>query len=518
MPFHHEMRVRFVECDMQGVVFNAHYLAYVDDAMGRWMATLGHPYTDLGWDCMVVHAELDWLGSARYEEIVEIECDIVHWGTTSFVAGFDVHVGERPVCRVELTYVGVALDTKARCRRPMSSNVLSPPLPRDFYGGDSREVAPRLLGKLLVFGDLAGRIVEVEAYCGDEDPASHAFRGQTPRNATMFGRPGLLYVYFTYGMHWCANVVCGEVGKASAVLLRALHPVAGVDVMRSRRPAARADRDLTNGPAKLCQALDIERSYDGADLVTADRGISLTTTARRRPAGRAQSPHRSHERRRAPVALVRAGRPVPVEAGAVIELAGAGDPRLRPSADLGDLVRMLQTAPGGETRDRMLAFAADHSDALWRTCLDGHFTGSALVVDAAGERILFLFHAKHQRWLQPGGHADGDANLAGVALREAAEETGIAGLRLDPDPVDLDIHAIGARPDEPAHVHLDARFVAVAPPGSSPVGNHESEELGWFAPDQLDGLDLDPGTHRLVEAGLRRLRRRLRAPRTTPSG
>jgi acyl-CoA thioester hydrolase len=118
VAFHHEMRVRFVECDMQGVVFNGHYLAYVDDAMGRWMATLGHPYTDFGWDCMVVHAELDWLGSARYEEIVEIECDVVRWGTTSFVAGFDVHVGGRPVCRVELTYVGVALNSKDKMPPP----------------------------------------------------------------------------------------------------------------------------------------------------------------------------------------------------------------------------------------------------------------------------------------------------------------------------------------------------------------------------------------------------------------
>jgi DNA-3-methyladenine glycosylase len=153
--------------------------------------------------------------------------------------------------------------------------VPSIPLPREFYAADSREVAPRLLGKLLVCGDLAGRIVEVEAYCGEEDPGSHAFRGQTPRNATMFGPPGRLYVYFTYGMHWCANAVCGEDGWASAVLLRAIHPVAGIEVMRTRRAKARRDRDLTNGPAKLCQALAIERSFDGADLVVGDRGVTV---------------------------------------------------------------------------------------------------------------------------------------------------------------------------------------------------------------------------------------------------
>jgi DNA-3-methyladenine glycosylase len=167
--------------------------------------------------------------------------------------------------------------------------VPSNPLPREFFAGDARTVAPRLLGKLLVHGDLVGRIVEVEAYCGAEDAGSHAYRGETARNRTMFGPPGLLYVYFTYGMHWCANVVCGEEGWASAVLLRALHPVAGVDVMRERRRAARADRDLTNGPAKLCQALAIERSFDGADLVTGDRGVTVHDDGTPAPARPGQS-------------------------------------------------------------------------------------------------------------------------------------------------------------------------------------------------------------------------------------
>ncbi len=149
------------------------------------------------------------------------------------------------------------------------------PLPRRFYRRDSREVAPELLHKVLVHGRLAGRIVEVEAYAGGEDPGSHAFRGRTDRNATMFGPPGHLYVYFTYGMHWCANAVCGEPGQAGAVLLRALAPMRGIPVMRTRRPAARRDVDLCSGPAKLCEALGLDRAFDGADLVRRDRGVAI---------------------------------------------------------------------------------------------------------------------------------------------------------------------------------------------------------------------------------------------------
>jgi DNA-3-methyladenine glycosylase len=148
-------------------------------------------------------------------------------------------------------------------------------LPRRFYRRDSREVAPELLGKVLVRGGRAGRIVEVEAYCGSEDPGSHAYRGPTARNATMFGPAGGLYVYFTYGMHWCANAVCGEDGEGVAVLLRALAPLRGVEEMRADRPAAKRDRDLCSGPAKLCMAFGIDRAFDGSDLVTADRGVTI---------------------------------------------------------------------------------------------------------------------------------------------------------------------------------------------------------------------------------------------------
>lgn len=150
------------------------------------------------------------------------------------------------------------------------------PLPRDFYRRHPAEVAPELLNKILVRSDgRAGRLVEVEAYAGREDPAAHSYRGPTARNATMFGPPGHLYVYFTYGIHWAGNAVCGEVGEGAGVLLRAMEPLAGLDAMRALRPAARRDRDLASGPGKLAQAMGLDRGFDGADLVTGDRGILI---------------------------------------------------------------------------------------------------------------------------------------------------------------------------------------------------------------------------------------------------
>jgi DNA-3-methyladenine glycosylase len=147
-------------------------------------------------------------------------------------------------------------------------------LPRSFYERDAREVAPELLNKVLVRGGLRGRIVEAEAYVGGGvDAGSHAHRGMTNRNRTMFGPPGHLYVYFTYGMHWCANAVCSPDGIASAVLLRALAPLAGVDAMRlARGPKAVRDRDLCSGPAKLCQAFAITGLDDGTDLARPPAG------------------------------------------------------------------------------------------------------------------------------------------------------------------------------------------------------------------------------------------------------
>jgi len=149
------------------------------------------------------------------------------------------------------------------------------PLHRGQLTGTAADVAPTLLHKVLVAGERSGRIVEVEAYEGGDDPASHAFRGRTPRNGIMFGPAGHLYVYFTYGMHWCANVVCGSRGEARAVLVRALVPLTGLEAMRGARPAATRDRDLCNGPAKLCQALGITGADNGLDLLAGDSAIML---------------------------------------------------------------------------------------------------------------------------------------------------------------------------------------------------------------------------------------------------
>jgi DNA-3-methyladenine glycosylase len=147
-------------------------------------------------------------------------------------------------------------------------------LPRGFYTRPATEVAPDLLGHVLVRELLDGtraaaRIVEVEAY-GPDDPASHAFRGMTPRNATMFGPPGHLYVYFTYGMHFCMNAVTGRTGEGAAVLLRAGEPLEGVDGMRSRRGRDR-DLELCSGPGRFTQSMAVTRSDDGVDVVGGDR-------------------------------------------------------------------------------------------------------------------------------------------------------------------------------------------------------------------------------------------------------
>ncbi len=146
------------------------------------------------------------------------------------------------------------------------------------------EVAPQLLGAHLrnrsAAGVVAVRITEVEAYSGDgTDPAAHTHRGMTARNAVMFGPAGTLYVYFSYGLHWCANVVCAPSGVGEAVLLRAGEVVAGLDLARSRRPAARRDVDLARGPARLTQALGITGAENGLDLLGSEDRLSMTMAA-----------------------------------------------------------------------------------------------------------------------------------------------------------------------------------------------------------------------------------------------
>jgi DNA-3-methyladenine glycosylase len=154
-------------------------------------------------------------------------------------------------------------------------------LSRSFYLQPTLQVCEQILGKYLVYhssqGKMMGEINEVEAYLGSQDPASHAYRGQTERNKIMFGQGGFAYIYFTYGMYFCMNVVTEEAGKASAVLLRSVIPVEGVDVMienRHKDPhnfvSEKQRKTLTNGPGKLCQAFGLTKEHYGIDLVNSD--------------------------------------------------------------------------------------------------------------------------------------------------------------------------------------------------------------------------------------------------------
>ncbi|WP_037668205.1 DNA-3-methyladenine glycosylase [Streptomyces griseus] len=146
------------------------------------------------------------------------------------------------------------------------------PLPRNFFDRPVLDVAPDLLGRTLVRstpdGPIALRLTEVEAYDGPNDPGSHAYRGRTARNAVMFGPAGHVYVYFTYGMWFCMNLVCGPEGTASAVLLRAGEIVEGAELARKRRLSARNDKELAKGPARLATALGVDRALDGTDACT----------------------------------------------------------------------------------------------------------------------------------------------------------------------------------------------------------------------------------------------------------
>jgi len=153
-------------------------------------------------------------------------------------------------------------------------------LARGFYARPAVEVARDCLGKILVHGNTAGRIVEVEAYLGVDDRAAHAWRGVTDRTRVMFGPPGHAYVYFIYGMYECLNFVAEPEGMAGCVLIRALEPLAGLAVMRRRRPTARRVEDLASGPGKLTLAMGITRKLNGADLI---RGPLQVRRLRREP-------------------------------------------------------------------------------------------------------------------------------------------------------------------------------------------------------------------------------------------
>ncbi|MEU4211897.1 DNA-3-methyladenine glycosylase [Streptomyces sp. NPDC026206] len=156
------------------------------------------------------------------------------------------------------------------------------PLDRAFFDRPVLEVAPELLGRTLVRttpeGPIEVRITEVEAYNGASDPGSHAYRGRTERNASMFGPPGHAYVYFIYGMWFSLNLVCGPEGTASGVLLRGGEVIRGIDLARGRRPKARHDRELAQGPARLATALDVDRGLNGIDICTGpDSPLSVLT-------------------------------------------------------------------------------------------------------------------------------------------------------------------------------------------------------------------------------------------------
>lgn len=183
----------------------------------------------------------------------------------------------------------------------------------------------------------------------------------------------------------------------------------------------------------------------------------------------------------------------------------AGDPRLTEVGGLELALAHVAAVPVddphvAEARRWILGFGADHPDALWRSCAEAHLTASCLVVAPDRRRVAVLHHRKLGRWLQPGGHADGEGNLAAAALREAQEETGVDDLAVVVPAVDLDIHRV-APPGEPPHLHLDVRFVLLAPAGAALRRNHESTALRWIEPDALDEIDADRGLRRLVRAG-----------------
>ena len=189
----------------------------------------------------------------------------------------------------------------------------------------------------------------------------------------------------------------------------------------------------------------------------------------------------------------------------------ADDPLLRSDELLSTAVTLLPRARRSRAR-RVPAIHRRTRRCVAAQLRAGHLTGSALVVEPASERILLLHHRKLQKWLQPGGHADGDGNLAAVALREATEETGIEGLRVVVPAIHLDIHRVEPRNEEP-HLHYDVRYLVLAPDGAKATGNIESTALRWVTLAELDALSDEPGLRLLARRGLD-LARALGEPRT----
>jgi 8-oxo-dGTP pyrophosphatase MutT (NUDIX family) len=189
----------------------------------------------------------------------------------------------------------------------------------------------------------------------------------------------------------------------------------------------------------------------------------------------------------------------------VDQLLRAAEPGLAPCSDVSMARTTLETyvprdAQQSEQRRLVLEFLERHpGDAHLRMTLEGHLTASAVIVDAGFTRALLTHHRKLGRWLQLGGHCDGDANLAGVALRECIEESGIAQLAVAPSPIDVDVHVIPARPGEPQHLHFDTRFLVVAPAGAVFTVSEESNSLAWVRPDELERLQVEPSVRRLFE-------------------